>query len=149
VLPAMVERCRTWMHRAGCEYATEGRIPLSVENGEPTLCQCGIGMVPGQFVADVPSWDRVVKYVVRAAISPAFSSRIVGEVYDGGTSKLAGVVADGCRVCKRGDSEGGGGLLTCSRCQKAKYCSRECQRVDWKKHKTQCTAPSPKYEVGN
>src|SRR6266480_1773822 len=38
VLPAMVERCRTWEHLPNCEYLTESRIPLSLENGEPLLC---------------------------------------------------------------------------------------------------------------
>ena len=28
----------------------------------------------------------------------------------------------------------------CSRCQAVRYCSRECQRTDWKAHKPVCTA---------
>lgn len=26
----------------------------------------------------------------------------------------------------------------CSRCRSARYCSKECQRADWAKHKTEC-----------
>ena len=28
----------------------------------------------------------------------------------------------------------------CARCQEVRYCSRECQRTDWKAHKPVCTA---------
>ena len=31
----------------------------------------------------------------------------------------------------------------CSRCQAVRYCSRECQRTDWKAHKPVCTAAHP------
>jgi hypothetical protein len=30
----------------------------------------------------------------------------------------------------------------CSRCEVAVYCSRACQKVDWKEHKKQCSPPS-------
>ena len=31
----------------------------------------------------------------------------------------------------------------CSRCLAVRYCSRECQRTDWKAHKPVCTAAQP------
>jgi hypothetical protein len=31
-------------------------------------------------------------------------------------------------------------LLTCGRCLATRYCSAGCQRTDWKRHKTGCTA---------
>jgi hypothetical protein len=31
----------------------------------------------------------------------------------------------------------------CSRCEAVRYCSRECQRTDWKAHKPVCTAARP------
>jgi hypothetical protein len=31
----------------------------------------------------------------------------------------------------------------CARCQAVRYCSRECQRTDWKAHKPACTAAQP------
>ena len=31
----------------------------------------------------------------------------------------------------------------CSRCQSVRYCSRECQRTEWKAHKPVCTAAQP------
>jgi hypothetical protein len=32
----------------------------------------------------------------------------------------------------------------CSRCQVVRYCSRECQRTDWKAHKPVCTVAATK-----
>ena len=31
----------------------------------------------------------------------------------------------------------------CSRCEAVRYCSRECQRTDWKAHKPVCAAAQP------
>eukprot|EP01006_Ploeotia_vitrea_P063015 TRINITY_DN84803_c0_g1_i1.p1 TRINITY_DN84803_c0_g1~~TRINITY_DN84803_c0_g1_i1.p1 ORF type:complete len:186 (-),score=2.26 TRINITY_DN84803_c0_g1_i1:169-699(-) len=31
------------------------------------------------------------------------------------------------------------GSLRCSKCKVARYCSQECQRTEWKKHKKQCS----------
>ena len=82
VLPAYVERCRTWTHRETCEYRTS--IPPVTESNnndvsldEPFLCACGNGVFPNDFSNDfrkrMPFWDVVAKkYAVRAAISPAF-----------------------------------------------------------------------------
>ncbi|KAF2660957.1 hypothetical protein K491DRAFT_687773 [Lophiostoma macrostomum CBS 122681] len=45
---------------------------------------------------------------------------------------------DGCRACGKDEKDDGSDLLQCSRCKKAKYCSRECQKRDWKMHKATC-----------
>ncbi|KAJ7129268.1 hypothetical protein C8R44DRAFT_73592 [Mycena epipterygia] len=43
---------------------------------------------------------------------------------------------DQCYACDEpGDEAGGNPLRRCSRCQIARYCSPECQRIDWAKHK--------------
>jgi hypothetical protein len=90
VLPAMVERCRaTWAHREDCTYVigSEQRIPLSVESGQNPLCTCGNGKLPPGFVsADVPGWNPVAKYAVRAAVAPSFSIPYV-EMCDGWAGK--------------------------------------------------------------
>ncbi|QRV99260.1 hypothetical protein RhiJN_27279 [Ceratobasidium sp. AG-Ba] len=44
LLPAFVERCRTWPHRASCEYKTTGGIPLGVEPEVNPICSCGQGV---------------------------------------------------------------------------------------------------------
>lgn len=38
----------------------------------------------------------------------------------------------------------GPGTLTCLACKSVRYCSRECQRVDWKKHKAACLSMKAK-----
>ncbi|KAH8824954.1 hypothetical protein DL96DRAFT_1611382 [Flagelloscypha sp. PMI_526] len=44
---------------------------------------------------------------------------------------------DECFVCKKTESEGLK-LLRCSRCRTVPYCSKECQKADWKSHKGIC-----------
>jgi len=45
-----------------------------------------------------------------------------------------------CRHCSNSDpsSEFQRSLLTCSRCKLTYYCSKECQKLDWKRHKLLC-----------
>jgi MYND finger len=44
-----------------------------------------------------------------------------------------------CENCgKREDTEAGKRLLRCARCKEATYCSKECQKEDWKLHKPEC-----------
>lgn len=50
----------------------------------------------------------------------------------------------GCAVCKRSDK-----LLRCSRCKVTVYCTKEHQRIDWKRHKQFCAVkivPTPEQE---
>jgi hypothetical protein len=42
-----------------------------------------------------------------------------------------------CSQCKNPPS-GDGKLQVCSRCRKVQYCSRDCQKADWKEHKVVC-----------
>jgi hypothetical protein len=44
-----------------------------------------------------------------------------------------------CRACSK-EPEEGEKLLACSRCKTAHYCSKECQKSDWKTHKQICIA---------
>ena len=56
----------------------------------------------------------------------------------GETIATAGPVpAAACDRCKKKESADLK-LLVCSRCKKAVYCSRECQKGDWKTHKLRC-----------
>lgn len=48
----------------------------------------------------------------------------------------------GCANCGKKDN-----LLTCVRCEWVCYCSKECQKADWKDHKRNCyKVPDPKVE---
>ena len=142
ILPAWVERCRQWQHRSTCKYLTENKIPLSIEHGENPLCSCSEGTLPKNYTFDIPRWDLAAKYAVRAAISPLFSVPFVEQSFEGkkATDSTAGTKT-GCESCgKSGSGDGGKGLSQCSRCQAVKYCSVECQRRDWKRHKMDCAS---------
>ncbi|KAI0192520.1 hypothetical protein F4808DRAFT_475476 [Astrocystis sublimbata] len=150
VLPAYVERCRDWAHRDNCEYATSGSIPLHAANGMPVLCTCGNGKFPPSFISNIPGWHKLSKYAVHAAISPAWWAPFAdgmyspnlsdlsnpGEVETAGVDKAPG--EGGCASCGREKQANGRDLLDCSRCKKVKYCSHECQKRAWKKHKHLC-----------
>ena len=149
-LPAYVERCRDWVHKDNCEYAISGSIPLGTENGTRVLCSCGSGKFPPNFISNVPGWEKLSKYAARAAISPAFWAPFADDMYSPDLGKLGDLgrkdvagggrtsVDDQCASCGKNKQSDGSGLLKCSRCMKVKYCSRECQRTDWKTHKSVC-----------
>ncbi|KAI1265788.1 hypothetical protein F5Y18DRAFT_435702 [Xylariaceae sp. FL1019] len=142
-LPAYVERCRTWAHRDDCEYVISGSVPLNKENGKPLLCTCGSGKLPPKFVSNVPGWDVLSKYAVRAAISPAFWAPFADDVYCPDLDNEKTRVDDGCLFCGKVEQADGSGLLFCARCTTAKYCSRECQQADWRAHKSVCNQLRP------
>jgi hypothetical protein len=118
----MVERCRaTWAHRENYVYVvgSEQRIPLSVKSGQNPLCTCGNGKLPPGFVsADVPGWNHVAKYAVRAAVAPSFSIPVrPGNEHGTEAATTAAASVDECRVCGRDNArDGTGGLLTCGQC---------------------------------
>lgn len=155
-LPVMVERCRDWDHKPSCEYNTSGKVPASVEFGQQPLCSCGKGKFPPGYKTAFPGiWNKLSKYAVRAAISPCFSVPFVERSFelkdldkiqewqsagsvDDFAEKLEALKLrkDSCFRCnKRKDS-----LLRCGGCKVAEYCSKECQKDDWKdgKHKIMC-----------
>lgn len=53
-----------------------------------------------------------------------------------------------CGNCKAKENKQGGPLLTCSRCMKKKYCSKDCQKVHWNKHKIICEKAVVKGQEG-
>jgi MYND finger len=160
LLPALAERCRTWKHKPeSCAYLSTGEVPTpkGLDDGNTPLCSCGNGHLPPKFMGDlrVPYLDYVLqKYVTRIAISPVFAVPYVEDCFlsdmpsgrsgsqDSAASPLT--AGSGCNTCgsnKRKPSDGASeALLTCVRCKLAKYCSKECQRADWKEHKGLCVA---------
>ncbi|ODM21540.1 hypothetical protein SI65_02384 [Aspergillus cristatus] len=155
-LPVMVERCRNWEHKPSCEYKTSGKVPASVEFGQQPLCSCGKGKFPAGYKTAFPGiWNKLSKYAARAAISPCFSVPFVERSFelkdldkiqewqnagavDGVAQKVEALKLKkgACFRCdKRKDS-----LLRCGGCKVAEYCSKECQKEDWKngKHKVLC-----------
>lgn len=152
-IPAFVERCREWEHLPGCEYEKGCQSPDITDEGLTLLCSCGRGILPPDFIQDVPHWDVAAKYAVRAAISPTFPVPLVEKLYpknnnivrtNAGNISRPSATTSGpkapkvdtkCRNCGKGSEN----LRDCPGCEAAKYCSRSCQRANWKNsHKKTC-----------
>ncbi|KAL1694465.1 hypothetical protein GGG16DRAFT_110174 [Schizophyllum commune] len=136
MLPAFVERCRTWTHRPDCLYLEKG-APLATEHFDNPICTCGQGK-------DIPANDvlrgcpPLARMVTRAAIGLAFPVphlESIGVKGSASTKTMEQLVKeDRCWACLKGGVQ----LMACSRCKKMKYCSRACQAKDWKAHKEIC-----------
>lgn len=146
VLPALAERCRNWTHAPECEYARPGAtVPLGTEMGEQVLCSCGEGKLPENFLS-LPEWDVASQFATRIAISPTYAVPFVEDIIDDsmvGASSGSGMSVQGdetlrCRNCGTVEAKDGGPLKKCMRCLKVRYCSAECQKKDWKKHRMEC-----------
>jgi len=143
LLPLFIERCRTWEHKSNCEYLAQNSAPLYPGvGGDPNkvpYCLCGMGV--GTEVLRRRYGDGAVKYATRAAISPLFFVPYLERAgtTDGSVPSAKAPSQVGCRAC----GKEGKALSVCSRCKKVKYCSRECQVKDWKRHKKDCTQASP------
>ncbi|KXX75673.1 putative protein MSS51, mitochondrial [Madurella mycetomatis] len=149
-LPALAERCRTWEHDpAACDYARCGRVPLGLGMGEQLLCGCGQGRLPPEFIP-LPEWDAAARFATRVAISPVYASGFVEELVDptvaaekenetDGAGKDVAATLRACRNCgKKDGGEGRVKLKKCMRCLEVAYCSPECQKKDWRKHRMEC-----------
>ncbi|KAK3347522.1 hypothetical protein B0H65DRAFT_460665 [Neurospora tetraspora] len=165
ILPSFAERCRTWSHSpSSCEYVTTGgHVPLSLQKGEPVLCTCGTGHFPPNYLS-LPLWESAAaRHATRVAISAPYCSPTVERVVfdpvlarkiaERGLEEALRKKEERCRCCGKGEEElveelkAKGGetagktaevLRKCARCLKVRYCSAECQRRDWKTHRTEC-----------
>ncbi|EGO55135.1 hypothetical protein NEUTE1DRAFT_123641 [Neurospora tetrasperma FGSC 2508] len=164
ILPSFAERCRAWSHSpSSCEYATTGQVPLSLKKGDPVLCTCGTGHFPPNYLS-LPLWESAAApHATRVAISAPYCSPAVEKVVfdpvlakkiaERGLEEALRKKEERCRSCGKGEEElveerkAKGGetagktaevLRKCARCLKVKYCSAECQRRDWKTHRTEC-----------
>lgn len=141
LLPALAERCRTWKHGPNCEFLAKKKIPLSLEHENDPLCSCGKGKDISAAFRKQKKWESATPFVTRIAIGPIFGVPYVESVGDF-ASNMARMTESqpenkklGCAGC------GGPGkpkLLVCGACKKISYCSSECQKEDWKKHKSVC-----------
>ncbi|EPQ57665.1 hypothetical protein GLOTRDRAFT_128021 [Gloeophyllum trabeum ATCC 11539] len=146
MLPAAVERCRTWAHKPTCEYdgpsgsSAQTTIPISTALDGPCLCTCGRGVTFDSFtnLDTMPWWTHLRPFATRAALGPLFAVSYVEPVASSMQEAGKHAYAQTCDAC------GGSGtpkLLVCGRCKAAKYCSAACQKADWKKrHKQECKA---------
>ena len=133
-LPVSIERARqTYAHTADCVYA-------KLSDDTLTLCSCGKGKdLPPLFMRSIESVNRlgarvpVHPLVYRAAISPLYAPPDTSSFVENVKTVSAAVSASTCAKCGKG-----GKSLTCTRCRKISYCSKECQISHWKTHKPAC-----------
>ncbi|VDC06230.1 unnamed protein product [Peniophora sp. CBMAI 1063] len=127
LLPALVERCRTWEHGPNCEYVATGCVPLTVEMEHVPICSCGAGKDVEEMKKD-PAWRVFAPHATRIAISPLFAVSYLERV-------ARDPEAHRCALCRgRGKPK----LKACTGCKKIRYCSEACQKADWKAHKLKC-----------
>ena len=167
LIPALVERCRTWTHKLRCEYKLKGGVaPLSTEENETPLCSCGEGKdIPDNFTKEENgAWAPFAKYATRMALAPVFPVPYVepsmtafikdAQVAMAGgmpsqttQAPIAGSLTAGAlpsstatKGTEKCDSCGNtkGPFKRCSRCGKARYCNHACQKAGWKEHKKYC-----------
>jgi hypothetical protein len=106
---------------------------------EDPLCSCGRGKNLGKF-EDVEEWRAFKPYVTRVAIGFPFPTSDQGDT----AAELKGMVdsleepAGKKDLCQKCGQPGKPKLLVCSRCRGVKYCSAQCQKADWKMHKSAC-----------
>ncbi|KAG8720900.1 hypothetical protein FRC09_008807 [Ceratobasidium sp. 395] len=151
LLPAFIERARTWKHTANCEYTASGEIPISLDIGDDVICSCGAGIGFEGDMWKVPGWKPLLPFATRAAISPLFSVQYIESIDKTVQDLQHGMMGlpveqemanrlQLTNVCWTCSGSGTPELLTCSECKRARYCSTECQRQDWKSHKKNCQA---------
>ncbi|RCI11561.1 hypothetical protein L249_7564 [Ophiocordyceps polyrhachis-furcata BCC 54312] len=81
VLPAWVERCRTWTHLHDCQYRRTRlmTVPLSTELTKKFICACGKDKIPQDYL-NMRKWKLARKHAFRVAISPTFAVPFVEDV---------------------------------------------------------------------
>ena len=129
LLPALVERCRTWEHADNCEYLAKHQVPLTQTMEVEPICSCGSGKDTAGFVK-VTAWRPFAQHVTRIALSPLFAVSYLETV---GRDPEA----HKCSVCR---GKGKPRVMMCKGCQKVRYCSVACQKKDWPRHKPRCKA---------
>ena len=137
MLRIYVERCRTWTHRPTCEYNSQRNKQTTWKQDSDPLCSCGRGFFPSDYFKGVPNWNVAKKYAVRAAISPLYAVPYVDPILSGNHISERTGDASMCANCKSEQSSSVK-LSSCARCKKVKYCSKECQKNHWPKHKISC-----------
>ncbi len=101
----------------------------------------------------LPAGTRVL--VQRLVAKPEHNGKCARVVsFDARTGRYAVALDDGRELSLKAECVARSGCASagcasdeassvCSRCQAVRYCSRECQRADWKAHKRVCAAAQP------
>ncbi|TIA45510.1 hypothetical protein D6C79_05640 [Aureobasidium pullulans] len=149
LIPALVERCRSWEHVENCTWKTNP--------SKASICDCGLGKDVSKMSSDFRDIARFATRIAIPAMSavPYLESMTSQESMDRLTDEMQTAsleqrqqqqplipssnapnasnmdVCGHCRTIKPG-------LKACTRCEKVKYCNHTCQKAAWKTHKKEC-----------
>jgi hypothetical protein len=120
----------------------EGRVGESDSNGDPKWTPCTI-----RHVNFVESDGRCSPYVCLSDY-PVKGGRLLGVPSDIndiirplGFTKSVTHKTDPCATCGVNEpTEGEVTFVQCGGCRRTRYCTRACQKIDWKKHRVLCEA---------
>jgi hypothetical protein len=146
-IKASVERSRSRRHKSKCTGTLRDGM---VDHLQQFLCRCGAGTVIKEF-EQVGDWKPFTPFVTRCLFTPLFPVQCMEPIIPENFGKIASAAWSSggfggesapdvkvCFTCKTNEGRAGGKLLTCMGCGKAVYCSRKCQKLDWKEHKVNC-----------
>ncbi|KAH9261681.1 hypothetical protein BASA81_000337 [Batrachochytrium salamandrivorans] len=119
----------------------------------PTLSLCHIWFCRAEAIASGPREPWIDWFFYFSKSSPPFAC-VVQEKPRGTALKahsnpfcaplpehaldIAREIWDFLHTCAKCSKIGNAPLQTCSRCEVMRYCSRECQSQDWRRHKKEC-----------
>jgi len=128
-------------------------FPLSVDRFYSELYSCTM-LIKKRFGKGKPCGDVIdailkgedghqknrPKIIKKLEAIASLAKILQPRTFDEKDSKVRSESLKMCRHCNKSDisAEFQMSLMTCSRCKQAFYCSRECQIMDWKIHKSQC-----------
>ncbi|THZ83132.1 hypothetical protein D6C84_05200 [Aureobasidium pullulans] len=139
LIPAAVERCRTWEHKETCEYKinTTNTIPLSTFACKSPICTCGNGQDTNHLP---PEFNPLAAFATRVAIPIIHAiSYMVAMMLDKLPNSTSSQTPASPRdICGHCGSVKFSGLKACTRCEKVKYCNHACQKAAWQEHKKVC-----------
>lgn len=80
----------------------------------------------------------VRKELCRIKVRDQEKINIEEEEWTNGLGTLKEMLGPNCNKCKKGSTDEARKLQLCGGCRTVQYCSRDCQKADWKNHKTFC-----------
>ena len=130
-------------------FAADKAITEALDNDDGCFVVSGGGMpcfmaggAEGPLVRDIQIFHKTTQVEWNIQVSSNVEIVSKGEcppaaiaIVEAALEKLRAtdIMPHACKKCKKPCK-----ALKCSRCQKATYCSRECQKADWKRHKADC-----------